>query len=169
MWSHCREFPRYKQDLNALGKSFSIPISFSCQIDKVLPVCLGWGTMSQHFSFSFQIKHEVTKRVSLRLDPSVLSSCEISYTFLWTLLWEMRCWNYGDLRADLNWPFLPPCWCGNYLIFFCATCNHAVAKQNVTVRCFVTELVVKIFLGVKPLFDCQCCIVQCYQACLEDL
>lgn len=55
MQSHCREFPQFKHGPNALGKSFSIPIAFSCQIDKVLPVCLGWGTMPHHFSFSFQI------------------------------------------------------------------------------------------------------------------
>lgn len=29
-----------------------------------------------------------------------------------------------------------------------------MVKQNVTVRCFITELVLKLFLGVKPLFDC---------------
>lgn len=30
-----------------------------------------------------------------------------------------------------------------------------MVKQNVTVGCFITELVLKIFLGVKPFFDCS--------------
>lgn len=56
--------------------------------------------------------HEVTKRIALGLDSSVLGGCAASYPVLSTsLLREVRCCNWGDLKADLNWHFFPFCWC----------------------------------------------------------
>lgn len=48
---------------------------------------------------------------------------------------------------------------------FRAPRNPAVVEQNVTVRCFIAELLLKVFLGVKPPFDCS----ELYYAVLSSL